>query len=100
MTPSESQLWSLLRGDRLGLHFRRDHPIGPFILDFYCASAKLCVEVDGPIHDEQHDADERRTAWLLAHEGILVLRFTVADVEQRPAWVVAKIAQAAPPSTA
>jgi very-short-patch-repair endonuclease len=99
MTLSERLLWYMIRRDALGLHFRRQHPVGPFILDFYCASAKLCVEVDGPVHDETADYDMRRDEWL-AKEHIRVLRFTLADLEQRPAWVVATIAQAAPPSTA
>jgi very-short-patch-repair endonuclease len=99
MTAPERLLWAMLRRNQLGLHFRRQHPVGPFILDFYCAAAKLCVEVDGPVHDEQEDRDARRTAWL-SKEGIRVLRFSIAELEQRPAWVVATIAQAAPPSTA
>lgn len=96
MTAPERLLWAMLRRNQLGLHFRRQHPVGPFILDFYCASAKLCVEVDGPVHDEQHEADARRTAWL-AKEGIRVPRFSVAEVEQRSAAVLAAIAQAAGP---
>ena len=48
LTHPEQTLWSLLRRNQLGLHFRRQHALGPFILDFYCASASLCVEVDGP----------------------------------------------------
>ncbi len=95
MTAPEKLLWAMLRRNQLGLHFRRQHPVGPFILDFYCAAAKLCVEVDGPVHDEQEDADARRTAWL-TKEGIRVLRFTIAEVEQRPAAVLAAIAKAAP----
>lgn len=83
----------MLRRNNLGLHFRREHPVGPFILDFYCASAKLCVEVDGPVHDEQENYDQRRTDWL-NKQGIRVLRFTMDDVEQRPAVVIAAITQA------
>jgi very-short-patch-repair endonuclease len=99
MTATERLLWAMPRRKQLGVHFRRQHPVGPFILDFYCAAAKLCVEVDGPVHDEQADADARRTAWP-AKEGIRVLRFSVAELEQRPAVVLADIARAAPPSTA
>ncbi|MEO6014930.1 MAG: DUF559 domain-containing protein [Devosia sp.] len=97
MTQSEKTLWALLRRGQLGMRFRREHPIGPFILDFYCASAKLAVEVDGLGHEGQRDA--RRTEWL-AGEGIRVLRFAAAEIEERPAMVLAAIAQAAPPSTA
>ncbi|WP_240549496.1 endonuclease domain-containing protein [Devosia salina] len=99
MTGPERTLWALLRRDQLNLHFRRQHPIGPFILDFYCAKAKLCVEIDGPVHMEQAEYDQRWTEWL-EREGIRVLRFTAEDVERRPAVVVAGIVRAAPPSTA
>jgi very-short-patch-repair endonuclease len=99
MTQPEKTLWSLLRRNQRGLHFRRQHPLGPFILDFYCASAKLCVEIDGPVHADRRDEDERRTAWLTT-EGIKVLRFSMQQVEATPALVLSAIAQAAPPSTA
>ena len=97
MTWPERSLWALLRRQRTGLRFRRQHPMGPFILDFYCPSAKLAIEVDGAGHDSVRD--KKRTAWL-AGEGIRVLRFMDADIEQRPVEVLAAIAQAAPPSTA
>jgi very-short-patch-repair endonuclease len=94
MTDPERVLWSLLRRNHLGLHFRRQHPIGRFVLDFYCAGARLCVELDGPVHADQVEADAHRTAWL-ASEGIRVLRFSIAEIEARPAAVLAAIAQAA-----
>jgi very-short-patch-repair endonuclease len=97
MTQPERSLWALLRRNDLGLHFRRQHPTGPYILDFYCVGASLAVEVDGPVHDDQQDRDERRTAWL-AKQGIRVLRFTAAEVETQPAAVLAALARAAPPS--
>nr|WP_314257524.1 endonuclease domain-containing protein [uncultured Devosia sp.] len=96
MTGPERVLWALLRRNQRGLHFRRQHPIGPFILDFYCATARLCVEIDGPSHDDRADYDQRRTAWL-GREGIRVLRFTVDEVELRSAVVLDAIVQAAPP---
>jgi very-short-patch-repair endonuclease len=82
MSLPEVVLWQELRGGRLsGLRFRRQHPIGPYILDFYCASARLAVEVDGAAHDfaERAQHDERRDAWL-ASRDIRVLRFTAEDV--------------------
>ena len=94
MTDPERLLWSLLRRNTLGLHFRRQHPIGPFVLDFYCAGTKLAVELDGPAHEERADADARRTAWLEG-EGVRVLRFTVEEIEARPAAVLSAIATAA-----
>lgn len=99
MTQPEKTLWALLRRNQQGLRFRRQHPIGPYILDFYCPSAKLCVEVDGPSHEDQAAHDERRTRWLEG-EGIRVIRFSIAEVERRSAAVLAGIAQAAAPSTA
>lgn len=97
VTLSERTLWALLRRNEAGRHFRRQHPVGPCILDFYCAAAKLAVEVDGPSHDERQERDERRTAWLV-REGITVVRFSAADVETRPATVLSAIRRAAPPS--
>ena len=99
MTRPEMTLWSLLRRNQLGLHFRRQHAIGPYILDFYSAVARLCVEVDGPAHADQVARDERRTRWL-EEQGIRVIRFSVEDVEARPAAVIAAIKRVAAPSTA
>ena len=99
MTQPEKTLWALLRRNQQGLHFRRQHAVGPYILDFYCAAAKLCVEVDGPVHADRVDHDERRTRWL-AEQGIRVIRFSVDDVETQSAAVVAAMVRAAAPSTA
>ena len=53
LTPAEDYLWRALKSKQLnGLRFRSQHPVGNFILDFYCASCKLVVEVDGSIHDD------------------------------------------------
>ena len=82
MNLPEVVLWQALRNGRLaGLRFRRQHPIGPYILDFYCASARLAIEVDGFAHDTAVAArhDERRQAWL-AERGVAVLRFSAGDV--------------------
>jgi very-short-patch-repair endonuclease len=71
-----------LRGRRLdGLRFRRQYPIGPYILDFYCASARLAVELDGAAHDfeERLRRDHYRDARLTAR-GIRIVRFTAAEV--------------------
>ena len=99
MTQPEQTLWAMLRRHQHGLRFRRQHAIGRYILDFYCPSVKLCVEIDGPAHEGREAHDERRTQWL-AEQGIRVIRFSVADVEERSAAVIARIAQAAAPSTA
>ena len=99
MTAPEKALWQMLRRNQQQLHFRRQHAAGPYILDFYCAAAKLCVEIDGPVHSETGEQDELRTRWLNG-QGIRVIRFSMEEVEARPAAVIAAIIQAAAPSTA
>lgn len=81
MTDAESRLWGALRRDQLsGLHFRRQHPVGPYTLDFYCPSLRLAVEVDGGLHAEQRkQAHDRRTSWL-AEKGVTVVRYWNNDV--------------------
>ena len=75
MTDAEKRLWSKLRRVQLGARFRRQQPIGPYIVDFYCAAARLVVEVDGGQHSEMQRAyDSRRDGWL-RDEGYSVLRF-------------------------
>ena len=82
LTPPEARLWACLKGHNLdGLKFRRQHSIGPYILDFYCASARLGVEVDGAVHDTpgQMARDRRRTAWLEAR-GLTILRYSALAI--------------------
>jgi very-short-patch-repair endonuclease len=82
MTEPEVMLWARL-GRRLPEQpaFRRQHPIGPYILDFYCPLAKLAVEIDGAGHgeDAQREHDERRDAWLRSR-GITVYRTSASTV--------------------
>jgi very-short-patch-repair endonuclease len=76
-TDAESLLWKHLRDRRFEGHkFRRQHPVGPFILDFYCAQTRVAIELDGGQHFEPSAQayDERRTEFLLS-QGIAVLRF-------------------------
>jgi adenine-specific DNA-methyltransferase len=74
-TPSESLLWSKLRGRRLhGRRFRRQNPIGPFIVDFVCEEARLIIELDGGQHSDQQPYDKARTDFLES-KGYRVLRF-------------------------
>jgi very-short-patch-repair endonuclease len=79
----EKLLWARIR--RGELHFRRQHPIGNYVLDFYCPAAKLAVEVDGAAHDfgDRPQRDDRRTDWLKA-QGIHVLRIPARDVLRDP----------------
>ena len=74
-TAAEAVMWEIVRAKRLaGFKFRRQHKIGPFIVDFYCHAANLVVEVDGPIHQQRQEEDARRTAWLTSI-GLQVIRF-------------------------
>jgi very-short-patch-repair endonuclease len=75
LTPPEVRLWVQLRGKAQDLRFRRQHPIGPFVLDFYCDRLKLAVEVDGEAHwlGSAPLRDIERDEWL-ALKGVRVLR--------------------------
>ena len=82
MTLPEVVLWQALRGDKLSrFHFRRQHPIGPHILDFYCPAGHLAVEIDGSNHGYHARSvrDIARDRWL-SEKGILVLRFPASDI--------------------
>ena len=82
LSPPEARLWIRLRGRKLGgLKFRRQHPIGPYILDFYCAEARLAVEIDGQCHDhpDRIAHDRRRTTWL-QEQNIRVIRLAAESV--------------------
>jgi very-short-patch-repair endonuclease len=79
-TPAETKLWSQLRSHQLaGIGFRRQHAIGPFIVDFCAPRKKLVIEVDGGQHLEQKEYDAERTAYLESR-GYEVLRFFNNDV--------------------
>ncbi|MGA9347784.1 MAG: RecQ family ATP-dependent DNA helicase [Anaerolineae bacterium] len=81
-TPAEKKLWTHLRNRQLGgFKFRRQHLIGSFIVDFYCAACRLAVEIDGDSHAEQEAYDQARTAWL-NEQGYHVIRFINRDVFQ------------------
>jgi len=92
MTPAEKKLWQRIRGKKLGMKFRRQHPINRFIADFYCHEARLVVEIDGGYHDkeEQQKYDAGRTKELEEFD-IRVIRFTNAEVEENLAGVVIRI---------
>ncbi len=82
MSLPEVLLWKALKGRKLnGLHFRKQHPMGPYILDFYCDAEKLAVEVDGAGHGfgERPQRDERRDAWL-REQGVATLRLSASHV--------------------
>ena len=89
-------LWQRLRERPAGFKFRHQHPAGPLVLDFYCAKARLCVEVDGEAHSRggQPAFDEARNA-LLSEHGIATLRVTARDVLANMDGVIAYIVDAA-----
>ena len=62
MTPPERRLWNVLKHRPSGLKFRRQHPLGPYVLDFFCHEAALAIEIDGLAHDlgDNPDRDHRR----------------------------------------
>jgi very-short-patch-repair endonuclease len=96
MTPPELRLWLALRGKALGgFRFRRQCPVGPYVLDFYCPQAGLAVEVDGENHGlgDQPARDARRDAWI-AGRGIRTLRFQAIDIRDNLDGVVRTVAAA------
>jgi len=95
-TPAERKLWSALRSKQLcGLKFRRQHPLPPYIVDFYCHEKRLVVELDGGQHNEvaRTAYDLERTAWLQA-QGLRVIRFWNYEVETNLAGVLEAITRA------
>jgi very-short-patch-repair endonuclease len=98
MSLPEVILWEQLRRGGLdGMRFRRQHPVGPYVLDFYCAASRLAVEVDGAVRDlpGQTHHDIRRDAWL-ASRGVRTLRIAASDVleDQALEGVLVMIAEA------
>ena len=92
-TPAEKRLWSRLRGKQLcDLKFRRQHPIGPFIVDFYCAAHKLIIEVDGHSHASQVEYDHARSAYL-QERGYTIIRFTNEQIRRQLDTVLNEIAR-------
>ncbi len=99
-TQAELRLWRLLRHRRLsGFKFRRQHPIPPFVLDFYCHEARLAIEVDGGQHNEPEtqQQDTARTVFL-ARKGITVLRFWNHEVLQQEQAVLERVEEALTPT--
>ena len=92
MTDAERRLWSKLRGEQLGVKFRRQHPSGPYVLDFACLSPKVVVEVDGSQHLDQVSYDAHRSAWLEG-QGYTVLRFWANEVLSETDGVVGRIVE-------
>jgi very-short-patch-repair endonuclease len=94
MSLPEVLLWRLLRTRPGGFKFRHQHPLGPYVLDFFCHEAALAIEVDGVSHDMGNNParDERRDAWLVKR-GIRTFRVTAADVLGEMEAVVRMVVQ-------
>ena len=92
MTPAERILWQELRGNRLGVHFRRQQVIAGFIVDFYCHKADLVIELDGSVHegDEQKENDAERDL-VLSKMGLRVVRFRNEEVVKDTSAIVEMI---------
>ena len=92
MTWPEVILWRRLRQRPADLKFRRQHPAGPYILDFFCSDAMVAIEVDGQSHEDEARArhDEARTNWL-EQRGVSTIRISAADVTRDPDGVVEAI---------
>ncbi len=92
LTPAEKKLWARLRNGQLnGFQFRRQHAVGTYIVDFFCAKAKLVIEVDGDTHAEQIEYDAQRTTWLNEQKHYRVLRFTNDEVHRQIEAVIRAI---------
>jgi very-short-patch-repair endonuclease len=92
MSPTEIRLWRVLRLRPEGLKFRKQHPFGPFVFDFYCNAAAVAIEVDGLAHDFEETAlrDHRRDQWV-RDKGIETLRIGAEEVRNNLDGVVSQI---------
>ena len=94
MSPPEVSLWQRLRQRPGGFKFRRQHPAGDYILDFFCSDARLAIEVDGSVHNmgSNPSADAMRDSWLRLR-NVDTLRIPAGDVSRSPdqvvEWIVA-----------
>ncbi|WP_314787508.1 endonuclease domain-containing protein [Segatella buccae] len=92
-TPCERILWRHINGRQInGLKFRRQHGFGPYVMDFYCPEIKLCIEVDGVVHESEeakrHDAE--RTDFLNS-QGIKVFRLQNQEIEDNAANAIKRL---------
>jgi very-short-patch-repair endonuclease len=94
MNPAERLLWSFLRNRLIGAKFRRQNPIGPYVVDFYCTELKLVIELDGSRHDDPliRQLDQERKAWM-RRLGITTIRITNSELEANTRLVEERIAR-------
>lgn len=94
LTPAEELLWQKLKGKQLeGLKFRCQHPVGMFIVDFFCPQSKLVIELDGAVHDQQIEYDTARTEQFKVY-GYHVLHFRNEEVFNNLPSVLERILEA------
>jgi very-short-patch-repair endonuclease len=98
MSPPEVRLWALLRRSPSGVSFRRQHPVGPYVADFYCPAAKLVIEIDGQIHDYTVDRDEARDDYMCGL-GLRILRIPPPEVMADAMCVADGLVRLCGPST-
>ena len=93
LTPAEATFWKALKGSKLdGRKFRRQHRVGRYILDFYCSSEKLAIELDGEVHfNEQAQLRDHERKLFLNRFGIKVLRFENRQIFEDFEWVIYRI---------
>ncbi len=95
MTEAERKLWNFLRGDQLGVRFRRQAPIGPYIADFTCLKAKLIIELDGEQHyTPEGIAHDKKRDEYLRRRGLKVLRFSTVEFLQNTDATLEEICEA------
>lgn len=88
-TSAESVLWRILKSRNVcGLKFRRQHSVGPYILDFYCPQIKLAIELDGEVHKGKEAYDEQRSCYLSQIARITVVRFENRVVFETPEVII------------
>lgn len=90
LTPQEFKLWVYLKNKKLGQKFRRQHSIGPYIVDFYCREKNLIIELDGSQHIEAKKYDEERDNYMKIL-GVKVLRFWNNEIDKNIEEVLIKI---------
>ena len=90
-TVSEQILWNYLRARRMvGLKFRRQHPMGPFIVDFVCLKERVIIELDGLVHEGRESYDRNRDRWLKS-QGYTIMRIKNEEIEKDWENVLRKI---------
>jgi len=90
MSLPEVLLWQQLRGKASGIKFRRQHPIGPYVVDFFAGERALVVEVDGASHDARQSYDAARDDYLKSR-GFRILRIAAADVLRDPSKAASSV---------